>query len=197
VLKDTRLKLGIDVDGVLADFTTAYREVCEKIVGKPLPTMPTDWYQSNWGLTNKDHDKAWREVEATHNFYYHLKPLPESKFFNLQALDLTHRLYFITTRPPTKGLPIEVQTEDWLTRFFFLRNPTVIVTRNKGIVSSALEIDSFIDDRPENLLDIRTNSPNTNIFLMDQSWNKDYTGFSRVSDLSEFVSKATGVSTGV
>jgi len=172
-VKDERLSLGFDVDGVFADFVAAFRKVCEKITGRDLSAPPSNWGMDNWGLTSEETKKAWEIVTSTEDFYAHLKPYEESEIFNLYKLESKYKMFFITTRATTAGMPMEKQTAYWLSMITGVEYPTVVVTDNKGELAKALKLVAFIDDRPENLRAIAFESPETKLFLRDGSWNQD------------------------
>lgn len=172
-MKDERLAIGFDVDGVFSDFVAAYRKVCEKITGRDLSAPPSNWGMDNWGLTPEETKKAWEVVTSTEDFYVHLKPYEESEIFNLYKLESKYKMFFITTRATTVGMPMEKQTAYWLSMITGIEYPTVVVTDNKGEIAAALGLVAFIDDRPENLRTIAYASPDTKLFLRDGSWNQD------------------------
>ena len=65
----------------------------------------------------------------------------------------------------------------------------VIVTKNKGEVCRALELDAFIDDKPSNCEDVVNEVIRPiKVFLHDASHNQGFIGrdIRRVKDLSEF-----------
>lgn len=189
-MKDTRLKIGIDLDGVLANFIAEYRKVCSQVSGRILPTDQVDWDASNWELTKAQHDEAWKIITATDNFYANLKPLESCIIEKVKELADKYRLYFITTRPPTAGWPIENQSAWWIEYFCNLRFPTVIVSKEKGQVAAALGLDAFLDDAPANIENVAKYSPKTKLFLRDQQYNRSFDGeYTRVFNFNEFVSE--------
>lgn len=189
-MKDTRLKLGIDVDGILSDFVLRYREICLTLSARAVPQAVTDWGMSNWGLTQEEHKQAWAIVTATPNFYLGLPPYEEINRRAMIEFSRKHRLYFITTRMATAGAPIEIQTGAWLSLYCGIEYPTVLVEEQKGQVAAALKLDAMIDDRPENLLAVQQLSPNTTLFLRDRGWNHNahqvLDGYTRVHSFQEF-----------
>jgi uncharacterized HAD superfamily protein len=171
-MKDTRLRLGIDIDGVLSDFTTPYHTICEQLTGKVLPAEVKDWFQSNWNLTPEIHKQAWDVISNTKNFYLHNMPFSDILNFDMTAFSKKYRLYFITTRVITEGDPIEIQTAKWLS-CCGIKYPTVLVEKQKGEIARALRLDAIIDDRPENLIEVSEKSTDTVLFLRDREWNQD------------------------
>lgn len=188
---DTRLRLGIDVDGVLSEFTFRYREICEELTGKVLPIEVNDWDFSNWGLTLADHKRAWDLIAGTFNFYSQLPVDDDIRNFDMAFFSRIHRLYFITTRAVTSGLPIELQTAYWLQLHCGISMPTILVEKQKGQIVAALQLDAMLDDKPENLIECSIHSPKTLLFLRNRKYNQDAAEkikvpFTRVYSFQEF-----------
>lgn len=170
-----RLKLGVDVDGVVANFNAAYRKVCQELFGGTYDEEPTCWGYGNWGLTAEQHSWAWQKIKSTLDFYAWLEPLECMRGFNMERFADSHDLFFITTRPATAGASITKQTAFWLQSFLRVPFQTVLVTKNKGEYARVLKLDAFIDDKPENLVDVQEHSPNTGVYLCNASHNQNPT----------------------
>jgi hypothetical protein len=65
---------------------------------------------------------------------------------------------FLTTRPPTKGDLVQLQSQQWLDAHGFHYPSVFVVQRSRGKIADALHLDAFVDDRPENCLDIAVES---------------------------------------
>lgn len=185
-----RLRIGVDVDDVLADFGHAFHEAAEHVLGRQFPPMPLRWDFSDWGVTEEEREKIWQEIRKTPDFYYlKLRALPTVEEF-LPYLSKRHELYFVSNRKnDVAGFPVREQTEFWL-EDRGANIPCVILVHDKGPIVKCLELDVFIDDKPENLLRIQECSPNTRLFLMNGMHNKEFkepAGWTRVSDLRTFV----------
>jgi hypothetical protein len=194
-MRDNRLRVGVDIDGVLANFVQAYREVCQDITLRELPTEASDWGMTNWNLSKEDHSLAWRTLSGVNNFHTTVLPYDETSVVG--EICQKCRVFFITTRTATKGLPVEVQTALWLSLYVGVAFPTVLVVENKGEIANALGLDAMIDDKPENLASVGEHSKKTQLYLRDQPWNQDAeqkvkTSFSRVFSLDEFKRRLLG-----
>lgn len=188
------MKIGIDVDGVLADFVEGFRPLARRVTGKPCEGDQKLWDFNDWGLTEEDISTCWNHLKNTANFWMDLNPYPDA--YLVTPLSKDHTLYFITTRVPTKGSSVEYQTAAWIYTYFGILYPTVIVTKHKGRVARALELDAFIDDKKENLYNIAYRSPSTKLYIRSHSYNED--GFklspeqcTRVASFGEFVELVT------
>lgn len=196
-----RLRIGVDVDEVLVDFISAFRQEAETLLGTRLNPEPGTWEftEGNWRLTPDELAKVWNKIRSTENWYYlYLRELP-FVVQNLAWLTDNHDVYFITSRPETAGFTAQKQTQMML-HDMGVQFPTVIVTHNKGPISSALNLEIFVDDRFENLDQIEYFSlDNMSLFLMNQSHNinqdipKDWI---RVVDFKDFIEKVEQLSNG-
>ena len=185
-----RLKIGMDVDGVISDFVFAFRREAKVVFHKNFPTTNTDWDFADWGLSAKDISKVWRHIKGIKDWFYLHVPARKGATSNLPYLDALHELTFITTRIQTEGLPIRRQTQMALDEIG-ANSPVVIVTKEKGPIARDLQLDAFIDDKPENLTDVHRDSPTTKLFIMDQPYNQNFNPewATRVSSLDEFSSE--------
>lgn len=175
-------KWGFDVDGVLANFVDAFNAKIIEVTGRDL-FLPSD-YNSNppaWNWFDKDHagytDKevgaAWKAVTDDPNFWFMLKPLPGLAALIEQRYELRKdHVYFVTARA---GLPKSI-TEQWLAFYGEFINPTVIMSKEKGLVSRALALDVFVEDNLPNAIDVAVESPATRIYLIDRHYNQGEVG---------------------
>lgn len=161
----TPLRLGIDLDGVLANFTDAFADVLAKTSGRMLVTeypydpLVWDWPQ-HVGFTDAEVTAAWKRVHQSPDFWQSLLPKDGAVAFLDQLWRWvayrnwghgeSHEVYFITNRD---GLRAKDQTEQWLIRHGFGgKHPTVLIARGeKGPLVPALGLTHVVDDRPENL----------------------------------------------
>jgi 5'(3')-deoxyribonucleotidase len=176
------MRIGLDVDGVLADYVAGFNKLVLFKFGKilPYPATQWDWYD---GLLTKEEEYAlWQHMRAS-KFLESLDPLPQLYPAFLSELNEEHDLYFVTAR----SLPTaKTQTENWLEEHFGLSRSSVLThIGNKGLVAGQLQLDIFLDDQPGNLLDIRDFSRAKPI-LMVQPYNAQVWGtMTEISDVSQ------------
>lgn len=170
------MRIGIDVDGVLACFEKGAVNISRSQCGKPeLGYRPGDWDWTDSGMSREEIKNMWEGILHQRSFWYNLENAPGFTADSLDNLQHAgHDLHFITTRYVKGGgiKPFE-QTFDWLVERGVIY-PSVIVTEEKGLIAEALHLDTFIDDKPENLIKVREARPKCKTYLLDAPWNQWY-----------------------
>jgi 5'(3')-deoxyribonucleotidase len=168
------MRIGIDVDGVLANFTKGYAKVIRELSGRDLLTdemiaRPPSWYwDRDAGYTKAEENAAWDFINDSPNFWSDLSPFPDA-IKAISKLGFEHDVYFITTRT---GQQPKHQTEEFLVdQIPYL--PTVLISPNKGPVALGLGLDLFIDDRDKNIIEVAQASPKTMCCVLDYPYNQD------------------------
>jgi 5'(3')-deoxyribonucleotidase len=169
------LRIGFDIDGVLADFNTAYMARIVYVTGRnlfPDNYQPDTWYYpEKLGYKSDELNAVWLSINADLTFWRSLKPYAGTH----DIIDkLTQRVwdgddvYFVTARPSRNA---KWQTECWLSSVG-MTSPTVLIASEKGLICQALELDAYIDDRHRNVLSV--SHTQTRPFLLDRSWNRQH-----------------------
>lgn len=181
-----RYTVGIDADGVVADFTGAARRTMKALWGKPSDDLvQTTWAFDSLGITSDEEKEFWRYVDFARNWWLSLKPMPHT--LCLDELVRNHRCVFITNRKDGKNSwPIEEQTAEWLKFTFGLSNPNVVISDNKGPVSLGLNLDYFIDDRPKNIEDVWAVNRECRTYLCEATYNGSFNYPQRVAHFDDF-----------
>lgn len=168
------LRVAIDLDGTVADLSRAMHDIAKKKFRKlqdadpnDVPAEPGDDALAtarptlrDLELSPADLDRLWTHVLKIRNFWTTLPEIEDGIVARIQQLADERRwdVIFITTRPLAAGLTTQVQSQQWLAEKGF-RHPSVYVVKgSRGKVASALDLDAVIDDRPENCLDVATDS---------------------------------------
>ena len=156
------LRLGIDVDGVVADFQSAFRALAERELGLPASDVETE-------LSKSDVDRLWRVVADTTNWWLDVPAYEPDQIKRLYAQARTARweMFFMTSRPPSAGDSVQLQTQVWLERHgYFL--PSVLTTPPgaRGEVARSLRLDLAVDDRMVNCLEIVSASNSKALMLL-------------------------------
>ena len=144
------LRLGVDVDGVVADFRSAFRALAERELGMAPNDVEKD-------LSKTDVDRLWRRVAATPNWWIDLPPYEPHQIARLYAQSRRGRweVFFLTSRPLSAGDSVQLQTQVWLERHGFLM-PSVLTTPAgaRGEIARSLRLDLAMDDRLVNCMEI-------------------------------------------
>jgi len=157
--------IGLDIDGVLADFTSAW-----SILYPEISAMPNSWY-----LDRKvgARFEEMRNNNTLDNFYLNIKPLikPEDLPFEPHC--------YITSRPVSKEI-----TEQWLDKYNFPAKKVIGLDIKQSKVDTAKEagVEIFIDDCYENFVELNNHGVFT--YLFSAPWNQRYeVGHMRLNSL--------------
>lgn len=161
------LKIGLDVDEVLANWVGAWSK-------KWNLNLPKSWFFQRDIVEKFEKMKSDGELDE---FYMNLEPLikPEDIPFEPHC--------YITSRPVKKEI-----TEQWLDKHEFPARPVYTVDSNKSKVEVAKEsgIDIFVDDRYSNFVEL--NNAGICCYLYDSPHNQRYmVGHKRIYSLKELI----------
>jgi uncharacterized HAD superfamily protein len=195
------LKIGFDIDGVLANFCHSYEDKYKEVTGvnRFAPWHPDvgpltwNWPTEHYGYTKEQTDEVWRRIKADPNFWEDLPSAPGfMQHFKNWFISHAHyhEVYFVTARPGTRT---KRQTENWFHRRL-LTVPTMLISDQKGMVARALNLDYYVDDKAENIADVVKQSPHTKAYLLDKAYNRHMNpGGVRLANLEEFLQVLNGV----
>ena len=145
------LRLGFDVDGVLADFRSAFHTLAVSELG--------DKRQSDLeaNLSKGDIERLWKAVARVSNWWVELPAYEPDQIARLYALARRWRweVFFMTSRPPSAGDTVQLQTQAWLERHGFYM-PAVLTAPAlaRGEIARALRLDLIVDDHLVNCMEI-------------------------------------------
>lgn len=181
------MKLGIDIDGCLANFNHAYAGLLIEAGGDKLPAgwredpaFPPVWnWDQHFGYSAEDINKIWRRhIAKNPKFWLDLAPLEHAKDTVKQLNRLSRAgddVYFLTHR---MGYKAKQQTEEWLS-LLGMHTPTVCLVEHKVPAVIALGINFFIDDKLDTVLNVERSikaggiPKTTKLYLKDATYNKD------------------------
>jgi hypothetical protein len=111
-------------------------------------------------MTPRQTSRLWRHVETIENFWQDLKEIESGALARLHTVAMERRweIIFLTKRPATAGATAQVQSQKWLDAKGFALPSVFVVQGSRGRIAQALDLDIVVDDRPENCLDVVTDS---------------------------------------
>jgi uncharacterized HAD superfamily protein len=111
-------------------------------------------------LTSRQQMQLWDHVKKIENFWTTLPELEPGIIARIAKTSRDRRweVIFLTTRPATAGDLVQLQSQQWLEAHGFQYPSVYVVHRSRGKIADALHLDAFVDDRPENCLDIAVES---------------------------------------
>jgi len=111
-------------------------------------------------LTGRQQMQLWDHVKKIENFWNTLPELEPGIISRIAKTSRARRweVIFLTTRPSTAGDLVQLQSQRWLEANGFQYPSVFVVQRSRGKIADALALDAFVDDRPENCLDIAVES---------------------------------------
>lgn len=186
------LRIGCDLDGVLADMDAGLRREAEALFGEgvaprlkesvaPLPpgaeegdaaaaASPVENVPPAVALqiSSRQERRLWRHIETVENFWEGLEEIEPGVIKKLASLATQRRweIIFLTKRPESAGATAQVQTQRWLQSKGFALPSVFVVQGSRGRIASALHLDVVIDDRPENCLDVVMDSKSARAILI-------------------------------
>jgi hypothetical protein len=111
-------------------------------------------------LTDKERRALWAHVGRVENFWSSLDEIEPGAIARLNRLAVEHgwEVIFLTQRPACAGETTQRQSQKWLTEHGFEYPSVFVMNGSRGKVADALSLDAVIDDRPNNCLDVVTDS---------------------------------------
>ncbi len=149
------LRVAFDLDGVLADLASALATHSTLLFGTPPSGTPNN-DAPRLRLAARQQRQLWKHVESIENFWETLDEIEPGFVRRLAELAAARRweVIFLTKRPGTSGALAQIQSQRWLENKGFSLPSVYVVRRSRGAIAAALGLDVFVDDRPENCLEV-------------------------------------------
>ena len=193
-----RLRIGLDLDGVLADwmlaFTTTMAALFPRHPGLPFGFTEMQRYgleTGERGITTEMVDATWATMENTPLWLVEAIPLlaPWEDLLLLSQIADAHAVHIVTSRQHPARPSVIAQTTQWL-HAHGLDNMGLVHTGRKDLAAKALELDFYLDDDPRFITQVLTEGPpDCRVFLLDRAYNRtaDTPPVERVRSLREFL----------
>jgi hypothetical protein len=169
------LRIGFDMDGVLADFASAFRAIEVQLCGAGPSTEPEEpsaeeERQSGMPAGHDDRrrsDAIWQRIRSTPDFWRTLKATDPIAVHRIHELSVRYRweVFFITQRPATDGETVQRQTQHWLVEQGFDLPSVLVIGGSRGAAAGALRLDYHVDDSAQNCLDVLSDSKASPILI--------------------------------
>jgi len=184
------MMIGLDIDGVLADFLPPFLKLLEARVGcgpiDPLSIIDPSFVTHPF-LSRDIIDTCMVEVSYDPAFWDGLAPLAsERQWYALEELSRQERLVFITHRYERESYSIHNTTCTWLRRHG-IKDPVVYFTQDhKSSLVRDLKLQVFVDDRHENCRDVAENT-SALVMMPDRCYNSsfEHPKVQRIRDLED------------
>ena len=148
------LRIGVDVDGVLANFRAAFHNAAQECLRRVIkePEDP----KSSQALLENDVQRVWEWVAKRTNWWMELEPYEPDQIARLYSETRAKgwEVVFMTNRPPSAGESVQFQTQWWIERHGFYLPAVMTVPGSRGEIANSLRLDLVIDDLPINCVEV-------------------------------------------
>lgn len=161
------LRVAFDVDGVLADFRTAFRAVTARAGPGGSGRQGGSAAPAETPLSPEDVKRVWDHIARTSNWWMELGAYEPEQIARLYGLTRAAgwEVFFLTKRPPSAGDSVQFQTQWWIERSGFYLPAVLTVPGSRGDVANALRLDLIVDDQLINCVEVVSSSPTKAILV--------------------------------
>ena len=162
------LRIGVDIDGVLADFRSAFHAAAVRVLRREIDT-PNDSPPSAGPLAPAEVRRVWEYIGKTQNWWMEVEPYEPEQIARLYSLTRAAgwEVFFMTKRPPSAGDSVQFQTQWWIERFGFYLPAVLTVLGSRGDIANGLRLDLVLDDQLINCVEVVSATP-TKALLMQR-----------------------------
>lgn len=193
------MRIGFDLDGTLADMHAALAREAARLFpwvnphavpssasaatpdgmapeASPAPEAGAEREPrfSTSALSPSQTRQLWNAACGRENFWETLAEIEPGAIRRLNTVARARRweVIFLTSRPESAGDNAQTQSYRWLKANGFETPSVFVVHGSRGKIAAALALDVFVDDRPENCLDIAIDSQARAILVWRGEENK-------------------------
>ena len=163
------LRIGFDVDGVIADFRSAFRGAARQCLRREVPDAPAGADRRD-PLAPADIERVWQYVARESNWWMRVEPFEPDEVARLYSLARAARweVFFLTKRPPSAGDTVQFQTQWWLEQQGYYLPAVVTVPGSRGELANALRLDLVVDDQFVNCAEVIAASGTKALLMLRQ-----------------------------
>lgn len=182
-MSDKSFVLGVDLDGVVADFYMDIRPIVaewlgedENALAKEVTFGMKEWGIQNWGIQNEEYQDLHR-FAVSRDFFRNVRPIDGapptlrrlSKQFDVRIRIITHRLYLKYIHQVTVQQTTVQQTIEWLEKHG-VPYWDLCFMNEKDMVGASV----YIEDGPENIKALQ--SRGKDVIIYNNSTNMNICG---------------------
>jgi hypothetical protein len=186
------LRIGVDVDGVIADFRTAFRATATRCLRRDVPEFEST--ESAGPLSPDEIRKVWDHIGKTQNWWMDVPAYEPDQIARLYSVTraAAWEVFFLTKRPSSAGDSVQFQTQWWIERFGFYLPAVLTVPGSRGEVANGLRLDMIVDDQLLNCAEVISASTTKALLMLRSADNAarehaSNRGIGVVSTLSEAI----------
>jgi hypothetical protein len=159
------LRLGIDIDGVLADFRSAFRDTARECLRRDVLVSSGDEKAT---VDPVDIERVWNHIARSSNWWMGVRAYEPAEIAQLYALSRARKweVCFLTKRPASAGDTVQFQTQWWLEQQGFYLPAVITVPGSRGDLANALRLDLAIDDQFVNCAEIIGAGPTKALLML-------------------------------
>ncbi len=172
------MKIGIDIDDVLAEFITPLLEYTNSLYNINLRVEEINSYglRKFWKCSKEEELNRLEKFYKTNKFNNNIKPLKGAQEGVKKLKENGDELYLISSRPNK----LHENTAKWIEKHYwnkfsglYLTNQSSLngISNKKSEVCKCLDIEIMIEDSIENAIDCA--SEVEKILLLDYTWNQE------------------------
>jgi hypothetical protein len=160
------LRIGIDIDGVLADFRSAFHAAARRCLRHDIEDRAD--LETVGPLSPEDVRRVWEHIAKTQNWWMDVPAYEPDQIARLYSVmrAVGWEVFFMTKRPPSAGDSVQFQTQWWIERFGFYLPAVMTVPGSRGDVANGLRLDMIIDDQLINCVEVISTAPTKAILML-------------------------------
>lgn len=180
LLHSGAMRLGIDLDGVVADFNAGWIRLYNTEFGADIALDAVDSWDAPPRLTHFRHmGDFWRWASNVngHSLFWHLDPYPDAVPTLDDLVRAGHDIVILTSKPRWAVS----DTYEWIARNQ-LPTTEVHILDNKWAVSC----DVYLDDAPHQVRQLAAKRPEAIVCRFERPWNRQTQGTESIASWEDF-----------